>query len=1269
MKSEDPKERSVDLISESVTVELPRSGKRLADRYKLIAEVGRGGMGVVYRAEDPVLGRDVAVKMIPPDLLKFGAAERFRQEARTLAQLDHPSILPIHDFGEHRGVFFLVMPLVDGRPRSMDCLPQATRRRPRPQLVGRKVELAELQSRLNAALADSVSSTRPDFSDLATDLQEIFPVFSEIEALCVGCGEAGATPAAARKETDATYVFELFARTLTRLADGQPLMVLLENLHSGEVSLEALEYIVHRLGPTRTLVVGTCRPAEAGRNLGLHRFVESFEDDSRFHHLVLAPFDLEETRQLIEQEVASDFIDDEAIRHLGQATEGNPFFIRELVRSLRESNSLWRDANGVWRLRRKSGITLPKTVQQTVKKRLQRLDEKRRRVLTAASVLGRGFEYEDLEALLDGEENLDDLVDDLLEEGLLEEDDRSRGDRLSLASTVVADVLYRELTRRRRRKLHRRHAERLEKRFARRLERIYPDLVYHFAQADVADKTVRYGLELARFSLAAFSPEETLATAHTALELVDEDEIVDGAAVRGELLFLIAQAERLGGHLEEALFEAERALDVLIEVGAPPQAVKVALFLAETAWQGRQGEVALRWVERGLALGRGDDEEPETLRELLILGATLSNLRGEYVWAQRYLEEAGKLTLAPVEPREDSVPEGGTLVAALLPDALLSLDPVKIVRDGVEAVDDRHVVFRLSEPLPIFPALLTQPYTAILKEAPTGGTSPKLLGTGPFVFNYEDTEHIRLCRNPRYWTGSPAKLEQIEFRTALDASGIAAGLRAGEIDLARDLLPAHLEEILRDPRFRSGLVEATKNNVYFAVFNTSGPATSDPALRQTRPETRQTLYQQFEDLLYENHVLVPLFHDVDYRVANQAVQGLELFNTKPYVNYSTVGKSQEQAEQQISWTKPRSPRGDEIHIPIPDQVDTLDPIAGAFSDYVEVFANVFDPLMLEEDARIVPGLAEVFEARHGGREYYVRLREAIHFHDGRRLTVRDVRYSFERILRSPHKDVLFLISPIRGAQDFRQERSQELAGFRILSATEFILELEEPLAFFPALMANRCASIVPEGSREFVSNWRSGCVGTGAFRVVSFAPGERIELERNPEYWRPGYPKSDRLIFHPGITPEKVAEGFHKDRWALAANLRPADRERLYRTPEIMAGYREVPRLSTYYLAFNLKQGPFADIKTRQCFTQAFKTDSVVRETAGRLARPAVGLIPPGLLGHEASPQLELSSAEIPKRLDGLRLRVLAHPRCATRSSLIAATRFPNPDRENFPES
>jgi serine/threonine protein kinase/WD40 repeat protein len=99
-------------VDESVTMSPELSEAQIIGDYQIVSEIARGGMGIVYRARQRKLDRDVALKIMLP--AGPGAAERFRQEAEAAAGLTHTNIVPVLDIGRHGGLPYLTMPLVEG---------------------------------------------------------------------------------------------------------------------------------------------------------------------------------------------------------------------------------------------------------------------------------------------------------------------------------------------------------------------------------------------------------------------------------------------------------------------------------------------------------------------------------------------------------------------------------------------------------------------------------------------------------------------------------------------------------------------------------------------------------------------------------------------------------------------------------------------------------------------------------------------------------------------------------------------------------------------------------------------------------------------------------------------------------------------------------------------------------------------------------------------------------------------------------------------------
>ena len=258
-------------------------------------------------------------------------------------------------------------------------------------------------------------------------------------------------------------------------------------------------------------------------------------------------------------------------------TEGNPFFVGEMLRHLAETGAIFQDDQGRWTVSadlRTSG--LPVSIREVVGRRVARLGEGTQRVLSMASVIGRDFDTDVLAQVADLDEDLViDLCDQAVTAAVLTE--APTPGRYTFAHALVERALYDSLSSGRRVRAHRRVADALEGLYGEDPGERIGELAYHWAQAiqpQEVEKAMTYAQRAGDRALAQLAPDESVRWYRGALDLLDQMS-TDDPPRRAALLFGLGDAQRQTGDPEyrETLLDSARLAN---EIGDTDLMVRAA---------------------------------------------------------------------------------------------------------------------------------------------------------------------------------------------------------------------------------------------------------------------------------------------------------------------------------------------------------------------------------------------------------------------------------------------------------------------------------------------------------------------------------------------------------------------------------------------------------------------------------------------------------------------------------------------------------------------
>ncbi|MFG1207883.1 ABC transporter substrate-binding protein [Xanthobacter flavus] len=312
---------------------------------------------------------------------------------------------------------------------------------------------------------------------------------------------------------------------------------------------------------------------------------------------------------------------------------------------------------------------------------------------------------------------------------------------------------------------------------------------------------------------------------------------------------------------------------------------------------------------------------------------------------------------------------------------------------------------------------------------------------------------------------------------------------------------------------------------------------------------------------------------------------------------------------------------------------------------VAVSANIFDGLVeYDEGFKLKPSLATSWETSADGTVITFRLRNDVTWHDGTPFTSADVAYSLLEVTKKVHP---------RGNAVFAN-----LTAVDTPDPHTAVLRFSRPSPVVWAAFNGTETQILPkhlyEGTNPLTNPLNGKPIGTGAFVFKEWVKGERIVLERNPNYWDKGRPYLDRVVFRIIRDPASRAAALETgEAQYIPLNLVPlSDVARIKASKDLVVETRSFEGPAPmYFFDFNLRREPFGDIRVRQAFAHALNRKALAETVFYGLAKPAAGPVPsyqtqffatdlPQYDYNIAKAEALLDAAGLKKGADGVRLRI-----------------------------
>jgi tetratricopeptide (TPR) repeat protein len=456
------------------------------------------------------------------------------------------------------------------------------------------------------------------------------------------------------REPDQSQMLQQYTNTLLALARNGPVMLFLDDLHwADSASVTLLAHLARRIQDQPVMIVGTYRHSDAA--VSKHPLLAALRELERYNvctEITLSTFDLAGFEMKVAQTLQGHQLSRDFVNRLYEQTGGVPLFTVETLSYLQDTGIICRD-DGAWQvITEVDKIELPTSVEAVIERRLERLDDERRRAIQYASVEGTEFTSTVLALLVDTDEL---EVEEQLEQveklhhlvrfqGEVELG-RESASLYQFSHALFQKVLYDSLRGKRLRLLHRRAGEALEALHGEDTERVAHQLALHFELGNVPHKALRYSLQSAQRSLEHYAWDEAALGFERAQRLAEPAE--EPATTMAQVHEGLGDVARARARYNEALEHYVAALEAL-EDGSAEEAgeVRARLHRKRARTYEHLGELprAFEALEQGLSVAA---HYPLERAALFIMGAGLFHRQGQHITALEWCEQALAIPSVP----------------------------------------------------------------------------------------------------------------------------------------------------------------------------------------------------------------------------------------------------------------------------------------------------------------------------------------------------------------------------------------------------------------------------------------------------------------------------------------------------------------------------------------------------------------------------------------------------------------------------------------------